>query len=121
MLTNADCTIFENSGSPANWLISNRHIVKDVYWNDSRGQTVSKNGVQVNDSVIVYLYSDAYVPKAGDIIVKGAIGFKFDNSSQKSASESMRDFRTKHPDFAVIKSVNNCMYGGLPHIEVIAR
>ena len=114
MLTNVDVTVYEKDSFA-------RHIIKNVYWNDNRGQTVSRNGVQVNDSVIVYLYSNTYVPKAGDIIVRGAINFKFDSSSQKTASESMKDFRAKHTDFAVIKSVNNCMYGGLPHIEVIAR
>lgn len=114
MLINGDCTVYEKDGYA-------KHLIQDVYWNDSRSQTVSKNGVQVSDSVIVYVYSDTYVPKAGDIIVKGTVDFSFDNSTQRSASESMREFRTLYPDFAVIKSVSNAMYGGLPHIEIIAR
>lgn len=114
MLINADCTLYEKDSYT-------KHHIKDVYWNDSRGQIVSKNGVQVNDSVTVYLYSDCYVPKAGDIIVKGNIDFVFDVTTQRTASESMREFRTLYPELAVVKAVNNCMYGGLPHIEVIAR
>lgn len=114
MLTNSDCTFYEK-GSYA------KHSVSGAYWNDSRGQTISKNGVQVSDSVTVYLYSGGYIPKAGDIIVKGVTDFQFDVSSQKSESESMKRFKAAYPDFAVVKSVNDCMFGGLPHIELTAR
>ena len=114
MLINANMTVYEKDNF-------SRHNINDVYWNDSRGQTVSKNGVQVSDSVIVYLYSDEYVPKAGDVIIKGDIDFIFDVSSERNKSDSMKDFRLQYPEFAVVKSVNNCMFGGLPHIEIIAR
>ncbi|MGN1133212.1 MAG: DUF6751 family protein [Oscillospiraceae bacterium] len=114
MLANADVTVFEKD----TFL---KHTINKIYWNDSRGQTMSKNGVQIADSVIVYLYSDEYIPKAGDILVLGNCNFIFDTSSQKSASESMRKFRETVPGFAVVKSVNNCMFGGLPHIELVAR
>lgn len=114
MLTNADMTVFEKD-------TYTKHTIDGVYWNDSRGQTLTKNGVQVSDSVVCYLYSDEYVPEAGDIIVKGITDFKFDSETQKAASESMKLFRAAFLDFAVVKSVNNCMYGGLAHIEIIAR
>lgn len=114
MLTNADCTIFEKDSFVP-------HVFGEIYWNDSRGQTVTKNGIQISDSVLVYIYEDAYLPKAGDIIVKGIVDFDFDSSSHKSASESMKIFREQFPGFAVVKNVNDCRYGSLPHIEVIAR
>lgn len=114
VLTNADITVFEKD-------TYTKHTISGVYWNDSRGQTTTKNGIQVSDSVMVYLYSNEYITKAGDIIVKGITDFEFDNETQKAASESMKLFRTAFPDFAVVKSVNSCMYGGLPHIEITAR
>lgn len=114
MLKNSDCTVYEKDGFV-------RHVIEGVYWNDSRGQTVTKNGVQVSDSVLVYIYDDSYIPKAGDIIVKGVVDFEFDSSSQKSASESMKIFREQFRDFAAVKNVNDCRYGGLPHIEVTGR
>lgn len=114
MLTNADMTAFEKD-------TYTKHTISGVYWNDSRGQTTTKNGIQISDSIVCYLYTDEYIPKAGDIIVKGITDFEFDNETQKAASESMKLFRAAFPDFAVVKSVNNCMYGGLPHIEIIAR
>ncbi|MDO4863463.1 MAG: hypothetical protein Q4A05_04760 [Ruminococcus sp.] len=114
MLKNADCTIYEKN-------TYTRHIITDVYWNDSRGATVTKNGRQVNDSVTVYIYSGEYVPKAGDIVVKGTLEFGFDTSTQQNVSASMKQFREQYPQFAVVKAVNDGRYGGLPHIEIIAR
>lgn len=114
MLTNSDMTVYEKD-------TCTKHTICGVYWFDSRGQTVAKNGIQIADSVSVYLYSDKYIPKAGDIIIRGNTDFEFDISTQKTASESMKKFREIYPDFAVVKSVNNCMFGGLPHIEVTAK
>lgn len=70
---------------------------------------------------MIYIYSNDYLPKSGDIVVKDRCDFLFDDSSQKSISESMKKFREKYPDFAVVKSVNNYRFGGLPHTEVTAR
>ena len=114
MLKNADITLFEKEKYIP-------HFIPDVYFNDSRGQTVTKNGVQISDNVIIYIYSGDYLPKSGDIIVKNRCDFLFDDSSQKSASESMKRFRAEFPDFIVVKNVNDYRFGGLPHIEVIAR
>lgn len=98
-----------------------RHIIKGVFWNDSRGRTAVKGGIQIVDSVVVYIYDSEYIPKAGDIIVRGDADFKFGESSQKAVSESLKLFREKFPDFAVVKSVSDCRYGGLPHIEITAK
>lgn len=114
MLINADCTLYEKDTYTA-------HRITDVYWNDSRGRTVSRGGIQISDQVIVYIYSSDYIPKAGDIIVKGLQGFEFDVESQQTVSQSMKQFREQHPDFAVVKNVQDARYGGLPHIEVTAR
>lgn len=114
MLKNANCTIYEKD-------TYTRHSVNDVYWNDSRGAAVQKNGVQISDSVVIYIYDGAYIPKPGDIVAKGTIDYEFTTTSQQTVSASMKTFRETYPQFAVVKSVNDCRYGGLPHIEVIAR
>lgn len=114
MLVNADCTLYE-----AGTCI--RHELHDVYWNDSRGRTVARGGIQISDSVIVYVYESAYVPQAGDIIVHGITDFVFDAQDERSISASMKAFRAAHPDFAVVKNVQDARYGGLPHMELIAR
>lgn len=114
MLINADCTVYEKD-------TFTRHLIKDVYWNDTRGRTVSRNGVQVTDSVLVFVYDDIYIPKAEDIIIKGNVSDTYDSSTQAAQSQSMKSLRTAHPDFAVVKNVSDCRYGGLPHIEITAR
>ena len=121
MLINADCTIFVNGGTPTNVNITSIAQVTDIYWNDSRGMTVTRNGAQVEDAVMVYLYNFAYVPKAGDIIVKGLQSFTFDDTSPATMSASVKAFKAAFPDFAVVKNVSDCRYGGLPHIEITAR
>lgn len=114
MLANADITLFEKENHTP-------HFIENVCFSDSRGQTVTKNGVQISDSVVIYVYSDGYIPKSGDILVKNRCDFLFDDSSQKSISESMKKFREKYPDFAVVKNVSNYWFGNLPHFEVTAR
>ena len=114
MLKNADFTVYESK-------TYTRHVITGVYWNDSRGQKTTKNGIQVEDSVLVYIYDGDYLPKAKDLIVRGAVDFEFDTTSQKTISDDMARFREAYPQVAVIKSVTDCRYGGLTHIEVIAR
>jgi hypothetical protein len=114
MLYNANLTIYEKD-------TFTKHYITDVYWNDSRGRTVTKGGIQISDQVIVYLYGFSYVPKAGDIIVKGECDFTFDASTERSKSASMQTFRASNPGFAVVKTVLDAQYGGLPHIEITAR
>lgn len=114
MLVNADCTVYEADTYA-------RHELHRIYWNDSRGRTVARSGIQIADSVIVYLYGSGYVPKKGDLLVRGITDFAFDAKDAHSISESMKQFRKVHPDFAVVKNVQDARYGGLPHIEVTAR
>lgn len=114
MLTNADCTIWEKE-------TYERHEISDIFWSDNRGRNVTKNGVQVQDSILVYIYDDSYIPKAGDIIMKGTVGFEFSTASPQATSADMKRFRELYPDFAVVKNVTPCLYGGLPHIELTAR
>lgn len=122
MLSNADCTVYESSGKGANLTVAARHFIPNIYWNDCRGKVLKKNGVQIEDSIIVYIYYGTdYVPKPGDIIVKGNVDFEFDNISQLSMSASDAQFKKLYPQSAVVKSVSDYKFGGLPHIEVTAR
>lgn len=114
MLINANCTVYEKDTYI-------RHYIPNVYWYDSRGRTVSKSGIQISDQVIVYIYDSDYIPKAGDIIVKDECSFQFDTTSQQTVSQSMKLFRELHPGFAVVKNVPDARYGGLSHIEILAR
>lgn len=114
MLSNADVTIYNGKDY-------SRHTATKAYWTDSRGQMVTKNGIQISDVVSIYLYTDEYIPRVGDMVVRGIVDFDFNTENQQTISESMSDFRKTYPDFAVIKSVSDYKFGGLPHIEITAR
>ena len=119
MLVNADCTVIEVTSS-TNITFRAVHYIKEVYWNDCRGRTVSKNGVQTADALIVYLYHTDYIPKPGDIILRGTVVIS-DGSTQEKASAAVRELKAVNPGFAVVKNVHDARYGGLPHMELIAR
>lgn len=115
MLINADCTVYEKTDL-------SRHIFTGVYWFDCRGQTVTKNGITITDSVLVYIYgTGGYVPKAGDIIVKGAQEADFTAANQQDYSRNMKALRETFPDYASVKNTADCQYGRLAHLEVTAR
>lgn len=114
MLSNADVTFYSAK-------TFERHTANKAYFTDNRGQTLKKNGIEISDVISVYLYTDEYIPKNGDIVVKGIVNFSFDTSTEESVSNSMKLFRQQYPDFAVVKSVSDYRFGGLPHIEITAR
>lgn len=114
MLSNADVTFYSAK-------TYERHTANKAYFTDNRGQTLKKNGIEISDAISVYLYTDEYIPKAGDIVIKGIVNFDFDTSTEQTVSESMKQFRSQYPDFAVVKSVSDYRFGGLPHIEITAR
>ena len=114
MLSNADVTFYSAK-------TYERHTANKAYFTDNRGQTLKENGIEISDAISVYLYTDEYIPKAGDIVIKGIVNFDFDTSTEQTVSESMKQFRSQYPDFAVVKSVSDYRFGGLPHIEITAR
>ncbi len=118
MLTNADCTLYKAQKSGG----YTRHVVKNVYWQDSRGANVQKSGLNIADGITVFFYSTDILPKTPtkDMLVKGVAEFEFNNESSQTVSESLKDFREQY-SFCVVTAVNDYMYGGLPHIEILAR
>ena len=114
MLSNADVTFYSTKDYT-------RYTAHKAYFADNRGQTVKKNGIEISDVVSSYLYTDEYVPSVGDMVVRGIVDFEFNNTSQKTISESMKEFREMFSEFAVVKSVSDYKFGGLPHIEITAR
>jgi hypothetical protein len=47
--------------------------------------------------------------------------FAFDDTLPATMAASVKAFKAAFPDFAVVKTVSDCRYGGLPHIELTAR
>lgn len=117
LCTTGNCIVFEKD-------TFTKHVFKDVYFYDSRGEKTANHSTKLVDNVTAYIYgccnAGDYRPKAGDILVSGDSSFVFDVSSEQSASESMAEFRKLYPEFSVIKTVNHKVYGIRPDYEVTA-
>lgn len=112
LVTNADITLFEGNTFA-------KHIFKDVHYSDQRSHKFAKDGMKSDGAASIHVFAvnspDAsYAPKIGDIVVKGVSDFKFDDTSEKSVSESMAEFRRLYPDYGTINSVEIKVYGTLP-------
>lgn len=119
MLKNADCTLFLHSKATGGY---ERYFIEGIYWNETKARNVIKSGLQSADSVVIYLYEDAVIPDnpTKDMIVKGYCSFEFDNTGEKTISDSMKKFRKEYNPFTIM-SCDNKMFGGLPHIELSAK
>lgn len=86
-----------------------RHFYSLAEYKDLRGKRTDRLGAQTADDLSVLIYScsvsDGYIPKAGDLMVSGECSFIFDNTTQYTQSESLAQFRSSYPSYAVIKGV----------------
>lgn len=119
MLKNADCTLYLYDKTTQGY---ERFFIPEVYWQESKAGNVLKSGLKNAHNTTVYIYSPCTVPETPtkDMLVKGLCPFEFDNSSQKTISESMKEFRSLYA-FVTVESVDNCFYGSLPHFEISAQ
>jgi hypothetical protein len=117
MMVNADCTLYRyENGSFV------RYVLPKVYWRENKAGNVLRSGLATADKVTVYLYDDTVLPTTPtkDLLVKGVCSFDFDNTSAQTISQSMKTFTAQYSPVTVM-SVDNMMFGGLPHIEISAR
>ena len=119
MMVNADCTLYRYNDKTEGY---DRFFIPSVYWHENKGGNTLKSGLQTVHGTTVFIYDSAFLPETPtkDILVKGNCGFKFDNTSQKTVSESFSDFRKKY-SFVTVMSVDDCNFGGLPHWEITAK
>lgn len=124
MMINADCTLFKYDKNTTGFA---RHEIKDVYWQTSQQANIMKSGLTSCDSTTVFIYKSSIkgnnipeTPKK-DMLVKGIVEFEFDNTSTQAISSSMKLFREQYPHFVTVSTVDNMLFGGLPHIEVSAK
>lgn len=122
MITNTNCTLYQFNG-----IGYDRIYIPAVMWQEHRSASVSKQGLQSADGVVIFIPKEnapktaSYSPTK-DIIIKGACSFTFDNSSQKTVSDSLKVLRTQYQHFTVM-TIDNKLYGSesLQHIKITAR
>ena len=119
MLTNADCTLYRYNAKTQGY---DRCFISDVYWHENRGGNVLKSGLQSIHGVTVFIYEGCTLPATPtkDMLVKGECLFEFDNSSQKTISESFTKFKGEHT-FVTVMSIDDCSFGNLQHWEITAK
>ena len=122
MLAQASCTLYKFNG-----IGYDRYYISSCHWQENRASNIIKSGLQSADSVTVYIQKEdlTVAPETAsfDMIIKGQCDFEFDNTSQQSVSESMKEFRKQYPQFVTVSSIDNKLYGlkELQHIKISAR
>ncbi len=107
---NADCTLYSKVGDGYV-----RSFIPDVYWQGTRNKTERQSGAMTTKTTNVYIYEKTDI-KPQDLLVRGNCSFEFDNTSQQTVSQSMKEFGN---NFVTVKTVQNYWFGNLPHFEVI--
>ena len=112
---NGSCTIYEKA-------TFKKHLFNDVYFHDGRSKIATANGIQITGDINIHIYfGEKYQPEIGDIIISGNCSFEFDTESQRTVSESLKEFRRIFPDFATINSISIKTCGTLPDYDITAR
>lgn len=122
MITNSDCTLYQFNGKGYD-----RIYISAVMWQEHRSASVSKQGLQSADGIVIFIPKEnapktaSYNPTK-DIIIKGNCSFTFDNSSQQTVSESHKRLTANYQCFSVM-SIDSKLYGSesLQHIKLTAR
>lgn len=98
-----------------------RHLIDGAFYQDHRGETVSKTGEKAAGSLIVHLYcvNSDYKPQIGDIIVTGDCPLTVDTASEQSISAGAAALRAYSP--AVIRTVTAELIGIAPDYNIEAR
>ena len=125
MLTNTDCTLYHFNKLTQGY---DRYYLSAVMWQESRTEKIGKQGVIVSDDVNIYVPKEiATFPKCEltrDMLVKGNIDFIFDNTSQKTVSESLKEFNHTYPESVTVLTYEDKNYSvgsQLDHIKLTAR
>lgn len=124
MLTDSSFTLYKHNGKGFD-----RYFIAECHWQENKAANILKSGGNQNaDGITVYTPADVFplaiLPLNGahDIIIKGDCKFLFDNSSDKSVSESLKMLSEKYIIHTVM-SVDSLLYGfpDLQHVKISAR
>lgn len=128
MLTNESCTLYLKTGNGFD-----RCFVPRCHWQECKASNVLKSGMTSADGVVVYIFKkdipsalvsllEARRDAAQDMIVKGECDFTFDDSTQQSASQSLKVFNAAH-DAHTVMSLDKLLCGNesLQHFKLSAR
>lgn len=104
-----------------------RIFISDVFWYDRQQTATDKNGMTVNCKANVIIPADKNLAlnlNAGkDMVCRGDIKFEFDNSSEQSQSQSLKELRSICGDVMSVAEFSKKFYGSqcMHHYEVLLK
>lgn len=99
-----------------------RSVIENCFYYDSKSANFSKTGIINTDTfkVIISTNKDIEIKEGKDIVVKGICDFEFNNESEKTQSESLKEFNSKYESYTVTSASKN-LFGGLSNIELSCK
>ena len=103
-----------------------RMLFDKVCWDESESATTSKTGMTAQHSARVFIpYSGTHLELTSgkDLMVKGTINFTFDNSSEQTKAESLKQLRKKCGKVYSVMSCDNKTLGHRPlwHYDILLK
>ena len=121
MFTNSDMTLYHWDG-----IGYVRQEIADVFWQDARISNISKTGQTNADTLFISIpelsAKNLEIITGKDLVVKNICEFEFDNTNQKTQSESLKRLSTGREVFTV-KAFEPKLYGsdGMRHYELSCK
>lgn len=126
MFTNSDITLYlcTKEGKLEKFT---RRVVRNVYWEDVEHSTFIKTGQRASCIALVMIPLSSLggtlnFTKGKDLMVKGVVDFKFDNTSQTTIAEGIAKLKTNYKALTLV-SVDERLYGSksVQHYELTGK
>lgn len=113
MFTNADITLYHFNPDYQGY---ERKVILSVFWSDTKQSNLIKSGMTdvIAAKVLIpaeSIESPLLVSTGKDLILKGICLFEFDNTSQRTISESIKQLREMQERVLTINSIDEKLYG----------
>lgn len=96
-----------------------KQVIQNTFYYDVDITTVSKMGSQTNITFIAIINTDTDIAinTGKDIVVKDESDFEFDNTSEQTIAQSLKELKALMPIYTV-KGVDKNLFGGLSNIKL---
>lgn len=128
MRTNADITLYNYHNGKYH-----RKVIEGVFWDNVKQSNILKSGAVSSDAVSLFIpvlalpegytkpkqynnladVANKYTLQANskDLIVKGVVGYEFDNTSQATVSTGVKYLKDNYDDVVTVSVVDEKLYG----------
>ena len=97
MFTNCEgCTIYHKTAGADRLPVWERHVIGNIYWEETSGQTASGKSMDKSSSIYICIPAASvtdYIPQRDDTIVKGITDVPYSALSEKHLIMAASDLR----------------------------